>query len=426
MAKIYSEAYGCSSNFADQEMALGLLKNLGFEFVEDPEESDLNIIFTCTVKTPTVQRMIYRITELTKLKKPLIVAGCMPKTDRKIIERINPGASMLGPDSIEKIFEIVRKTLAEKKIVFTEDSRKPKLCLPRVRRNPLIDIVPISIGCMSDCSYCSVKFARGKLFSYPIQMILEEIKGAVESGCREIHITSQDNSCYGFDTGKRLYELLEEICGIRGKFFVRVGMMNPLYTKKILDGLIDAYRDEKIFKFLHLPVQSGSDRILEMMNRGYKVKDFLEIVGRFREEFPQLTLSTDVIVGFPSETENDFRKTFELIEKIRPDIVNLSKFGARAGTEAAEMKKLDEKTVKGRSSILHWITKQIALEKNKKWVGREGETLVDEIGTNESFVGRNIFYKPIVIKTKKNILGRFIRSEIADATENFLISKNFI
>lgn len=274
MAKVYTEAFGCSSNFADQEIALGLLKEAVFELIEAPEKSDLNIIFTCTVKAPTTQRMIYRINELTKLKKPLMIAGCMPKTDGKIIERINPNASMLGPDSIEKIVDAAKKILEGKKVVFTDDSRKPKLCLPRVRRNSLIDIVPISIGCLSNCSYCSVKFARGKLNSYPVKMIVEEVRQAVKNGCRELYITSQDNSCYGFDIGTRLNELLDEICKVEGKFFMRVGMMNPFHTKQILNELIEAYKNEKIFKFLHLPVQSGSDRILELMNRSYRAKIF--------------------------------------------------------------------------------------------------------------------------------------------------------
>jgi len=423
MARIYSEVYGCSSNMADQQIALGLLKKSGFEITDDVEGSDVIIIFTCTVKSPTVNRMIRKIQEITKSNKPLVVAGCMPKTERRAIEKINPGASMVGPDSIEKIAEAVRATLNRQKVMFLEDLRRPKVCLPRLRKNPIVNITPISIGCLSSCAYCSVKFARGKLFSYPFEMIVREIKQAINNGCKEIYITSQDNSCYGFDIGKNLAELLEEICKIEGKFFVRVGMMNPLHTKQILSELTDAYRNEKVFKFLHLPVQSGSNRILKLMNRGYKVEDFLEVVEKFRKDFPQLTLSTDVIVGFPSETEEDFRKTIELIEKIRPDVVNISKFGSRVGTEAAKMKQLEAKIVNERSSKLHKIVKQSVLEKNRKWVGWEGEILVDEIGSKGSFVGRNFSYKPIVIKAKENILGKFVKIKIIDATENCLISE---
>ncbi len=359
MARIYAEVYGCPSNIADYEIALGILKQNGFEVVNSKKKSDLNIIFTCTVKTPTLQRMIHKIKEFVAIGKPLIVAGCMTKTDKKIIEKIAPNASMLGPDSVEKIVDVVKGTLQNKKVVFLEDLRKPKVCLPKIRKNPNIDIVPISIGCLSNCSYCSVKFARGRLTSYPIDMIIKEIKLAIKNGCKKIWLTSQDNACYGKDIGTNLPELLKEICKIEGNFSVRVGMMNPAHLKSIIDELIEIYKNEKIEKFLHLPVQSGSDRILKLMKRGYTVRDFIEIVEKFRKEIPNIYLATDIIVGFPGESEKDFEKTIELIKKVKPQKVNISKFGARTGTEAAKMKQLDPKILSQRSKIIHHLVKKL-------------------------------------------------------------------
>jgi MiaB-like tRNA modifying enzyme len=422
MAKIFIETYGCSANVADSEIMAGLLKEAGFEIVNSSGESDVNVLNSCIVKTPTEQRMIYRIKELTKLSKPLVIAGCMPKTERKIIEEINSRASMIGPDSIEKIVDVVNAAIQGKKVLFTEDLRKPKVCLPRIRRNPIIGITPVAIGCLSNCSYCEVKFARGKLFSYPIEAVIKEVKQAVNNGCKELWITSQDNSCYGKDIDTDLSKLLNLICKINGKFFVRVGMMNPLHAKKILNDLINVYKNEKIFKFLHLPVQSGSDRILKEMNRGYKVKDFLEIVEKFKKEFPQMTVSTDVIAGFPSETEKEFEDTVELIKKVRPDVVNISKFGTRPGTEAAKMQQVDKKIVNERSELLHKLVKKIGLEKNKEWIGWKGEVLVDEKVKN-GFVGRNFTYKPIVVKSEKNIFGKIVSVDIENATSNCLIAK---
>jgi len=357
MNKIYACVYGCPSNIADCEIALCLLKQASFEIVDNANRSDLNIIFTCIVKTPTEQRMIHLIKELTKLNKPLIVTGCMPKTEQRVIERINPQASLLGPNSIEKIVNVARATLEGKKVIFTEDLRKPKLCLPRVRKNSNIGIIEISNGCLSNCSYCQVKFARGKLFSYPVEKIVEEAKLAIKNGCKELWITSQDNGCYGKDIGTNLPKLLDEICKIEGDFSVRVGMMNPSHTKQILDDLVHVYKIKKIQKFLHLPVQSGSDRILQLMKRGYVVKDFIEIVEKFRKEIPDLFLSTDIIVGFPEETNEDFQATVELLKKIKPNKVNISKFGARPRTEALKMKQLDVKTINDRSKMLHELVK---------------------------------------------------------------------
>jgi MiaB-like tRNA modifying enzyme len=422
MKKVFIEGYGCSANAADSEIIAGLLKEAGFEITNSFKEADVNILNTCIVKNPTEQRMIYRIKELTELGKPLVVAGCMPKTEKNVIEKINSHASMIGPDSIEKIVDVVNAAIQGKKILFTEDLRRPKVCLPKVRRNSIVDIIPVAIGCLSCCSYCSVKFARGKLFSYPIEAVVKEAKQAVNNGCKELWITSQDNSCYGKDIGRDLPHLLNEICKIEGKFFVRVGMMNPLHMKSIANELIESYKYEKIFKFLHLPLQSASDRLLELMNRGYEAKDFIEIVEKFKKAIPQLTLATDVIVGFPTETDEEFEETVELIEKIKPDVVNISKFGARPKTEAAKMQQLDKKIVNERSEILHRLVNKIGLENNKKWIGWKGEVLIDE-KINGGFIGGNFAYKPIIIKTKENIFGKIINVEVINTTAKCLISK---
>jgi tRNA A37 methylthiotransferase MiaB len=159
------------------------------------------------------------------------------------------------------------------------------------------------------------------------------------------------------------------------------------------------------------------------MKRGYSSEDFVEIVERFRKIFPELNLSTDIIVGFPSETEEDFDLTVKLIEKVRPNVVNISKFGARQRTEAANMKQLNAKTINERSLFLSRLVKEICLEENRKWVGWKGEVLVDEIGKKNSFVGRNFAYKPIVLRSEEKIFGNFVEVEVKDARENFLIGE---
>jgi MiaB-like tRNA modifying enzyme len=421
MFKIFASVFGCPSNVADYEIALGLLKNAGFEIVKSPEEADLNIIFTCVVKEQTFQKMVFKIKEFTKLKKPLIVTGCMAKSDSKLIEKINPKASILTPDNIEKIVEAINIAMKGKKVLFLENVNKPKLNLPRCRRNPLIGIVQISKGCLLNCSYCYEPY-RGKFFSYPLNEIVEEVRRTVKNGCKEVWITSLDNGCYGFDIGLDLADLLNEICKIDEKFFVRVGMMNPLHIKKFLNKLIEAYQNEKIFKFIHIPVQSGSNKILKLMRRGYKASDFIQIVKKFREKIPLITISTDIIVGFPHENERDFKSTIQLIEKTKPDMVNISKFGARFGTEAAKMEQLDRKVVNERSSFLTNLVKKISLENNSKWIDWEGEIFVDEIGKTNTLIGRNFAYKPVVIK-ERGSLGKFMNVEIFDANPSCLFGK---
>lgn len=418
--KVYMESYGCSANQADGEMMLGLLKKDGFNIVDSPNESDINIINTCIVKSPTENKMRYRIKQLSIPKKHLIVAGCMPKTERYIIEKISPNVSLIGPDSIGMISDVVKKTLSGKKVIHTRDLKKPKICLPRVRKNPIIDICEISTGCLSACSFCEVKFAKGKLFSYPIDLIINEIKTGLNEGCKEIWITSQDCGCWGRDQNLTLPKLIHKISGIEGKFFIRIGMMNPTHVKNIVDDLIDSYKSPKIFKFLHLPVQSGSDRVLKRMSRDYRVNNFRKIVKKFRKEFPFLTLSTDIIVGFPGETEKDFQDTVDLIKDVKPDIVNISKFGARPGTKAKKMEQLSVKIINNRSKKLSKIVKRIQLKKNENWIGWEGNVLIDET-RYKNVIGRNFAYKPVILKNAKP--GEFKRVKIKSVSSTSLFAE---
>jgi len=327
----------------------------------------------------------------------------MSNTEKIVIEKLAPDASLIGPNSIHAVCEVVEESLKGKKVVVIDDIKKPKICLPKIRRNPVIDIVQASTGCLGNCYYCQTKFAKGKLFSYSSDLIVKQIKQSLQENVKEIWLTSQDMSCYGKDIGENLPELMRKITQIQGKFFVRIGMMNPNHTKQILDELIQAYESEKIFKFLHIPVQSGSDRILKKMNRNYRVKDFKKIVEVFYKNFPMLTLSTDVIVGYPGETQTDFQKTIKLLERVKPDIVNISKYWPRPGTEASEMEQLNRQTINKRTQELTKLVRKIQLEKNKRWLDWKGEVLIDELGKS-GMIARNYAYKPIVTTGK---LGSF-------------------
>ncbi|MBI2184411.1 MAG: tRNA (N(6)-L-threonylcarbamoyladenosine(37)-C(2))-methylthiotransferase [Thaumarchaeota archaeon] len=395
--KVYVEAYGCSASFADSEMIMGLLSKEGYQIVEDQNIADLNIIVTCTVKTPTFHKMTHRIKQLHSEGKPLIVAGCMPKTEKQTLEKIAPNASLLGPANLDKTLEAVSSTLEARRVAFTSNSRQEKVSLPRLRRNPVVEIVEIGSGCVSACTFCQVKLAKGGLVSYRPGAIVKEVEEAVEQGCKEIWLTSTDNGCYGKDIHTDLAELIDLVCGVDGDFRVRVGMMNPMHLLPFLPKLIEAYRHEKVFKFLHVPIQSGSNRVLEDMARGHTVEDFKEIVGAFRRAIPETTLSTDIIVGFPTEDEEDFQATIDLLNEVRADVVNLSKYGARTGTKAAAMPQLGGGLVKDRSTVIHNLVRRICLESNKQWIGWRGETLVDEHGEEGSVIGRNFAYKPVAL-----------------------------
>ena len=419
MAKIFVEAYGCSASFADSEMISGLILNGGHTLVDNSSESDLNIVVTCSVKDATANKMIHRIKSLKS--KPLVVAGCFPKAEKSTVEKFAENASLLGPNSLGKTLQVIDSTLNGKKQVSLEDSDLSKVGLPKVRLNSVVGIVEIASGCMSECTFCQTKLSKGDLSSYRLGDIVRQVQTEIKEGCKEVWLTSTDNGCYGFDIGTDLPSLVNAVVEIPDDFMIRVGMMNPMYMPRIKEALIESFNNDKVFKFLHIPVQSGSDKVLHDMKRGHTVNTFREIVKRAKERFGNFTISTDVIVGFPSETEEDFQKTVNLLDETIPDVVNLSKYSARPGTEAAEWKQIDVAEVKKRSKIIFEQISKISMENNKKWIGWTGKVLFDE-KIDEGIKGRNFAYKPVFVRNAVDI-GQSHIVEITDVTVNSLLGK---
>lgn len=420
MVRIFIETYGCSANFADSEQMAGLLHNAQFEIVDNIDNSDLIIVNTCTVKGPTEDKFWSRLKELKSMGKMIVIAGCIAQTEKKKLKSY----SLIGTKQIHKVVEVVEEVINEniaKEVAFEGN---PDLDLPVVRKNPIVEIVPISRGCLGKCSFCKTKAARGKLESYPIEEIVERVENAVEEGVREIWLTSQDCGCYGFDINTNLVELLESVVQIKGKFKIRIGMMNPDHLAKILEPLIEVYKNKKIFKFLHLPVQSGDDQVLENMNRPYRAEDFVHQVESFRKAMPEITIATDIIVGFPGETDEQHWNTMSLVRKISPDAVNISKFWPRPNTLAAKMKnKVKVDVAKHRAKVLMDIFQNIAKLQNERWLEWVGPIIIDEKGKEDrEWIGRNEAYKQVIVRGDYKI-GDLIKVKINKAETFALIGK---
>ena len=419
MAKIWVEAYGCSASFADSEMISGLILNGGHTLAKNISDSDLNLIVTCSVKDATANKMVNRIKKLKS--KPLIVAGCLPKAEKSTVERFSPNASLLGPNSIGKTLEVINSTLKGKRRVELTDSDSSKVGLPKVRLNPVVGIVEIASGCMSECTFCQTKLSKGNLRSYRIGDIVRQVRKEIDEGCREVWLTSTDNGCYGLDIRTDLPSLIMKVADIEHDFMIRVGMMNPMYMPRIREGLLKSFENDKVFKFLHIPVQSGSNKVLKEMKRGHTANVFKTTSEKFRKKFEKFAISTDIIVGFPTESEEDFQQTVCLIEETKPDIINLSRYSPRPGTEAAKMKQIIVSEVKRRSKIIFELAKKVAYERNKEWIGWIGEVLFDE--SSDGIVkGRNFAYKPVVVKENVR-LGEKIKVAITDASQHVLYGK---
>jgi tRNA A37 methylthiotransferase MiaB len=387
MSRIRLKSYGCSANTADAEIVRGILISNGHTLVENSDDADINVILTCVVKTPTEQKISRELRKLETSGKPLIVAGCMPKSMTNQVEKLVPRASLVGPDDIEHIPEAVQRIINGERVIYINGEATDRTCLPRVRENPLIHIAPISTGCLGNCSYCIVKFARGSLYSFPARKIVQDVRTALTSGCCEVWITAEGTATYNYE-GIRLPELLNMISSIKRDFRVRVGMATPNQLKP--------------------------------MRRRYTVQEFKDVANRLREVYPQIGISTDIICGFPGETFEQFQDSLKLIEWLRPDVLNINRFWERPGTEAGVIPgRLHGRDTKERSRIMTRLWKKIAVEVGKCWIDWEGDILLTEHGRSGTKVGRNYAYKAVALKTDAS-LGSFVKVKIKKSGVGYL------
>jgi len=414
--KVYIETYGCAANKADSNIMRSLLLNRGHIIADTIDNADIVILNTCTVRGETERKIVKRIRELEELRKErkfkLIISGCMVKAQPALISSITKDASLVAPQFTEEIVEVVE---SKEKIIKINGEHIQRKILP-VYIGGLQYTVPIAEGCLGNCSYCIVKIARGKLRSFKLNQIVNAVKNAVAKGAKEIRLTAQDTAAYGCDIGTTLPELVSKITEIPGDFMIRIGMMTPNHALRILDELIEVYENEKVYKFLHLPLQSGDNRILKLMNRKYSVEEFKEIVYKFRGKYPELFLATDVIVGFPTESEEAFNNTCKVIMETQPDKIHISRFSPRPHTKAAAMPQILEPIKKKRSKIMTQLSFQIGLERNMKLIGKTRRVLPLERGKYESVKARLRNYKIVVIKEPKIKLGEWVKIKITGAT----------
>ncbi|UCD72984.1 MAG: tRNA (N(6)-L-threonylcarbamoyladenosine(37)-C(2))-methylthiotransferase [Candidatus Bathyarchaeota archaeon] len=420
--RVFIRSFGCPSNLADARFMERALVEAGYQISQNPSSADFLIYNTCAVKTPTENRMIDLLKRIPDSKN-LVITGCLPKINLKRLKREVNFSGISGPSTGSEILHIlsgIKKGSKTSRITVQQDLEP---LLPNPKPGQLISVVPISYGCLGDCSYCCVKAARGTLRSYPIKEIVTRVARDVENGTKEIWLTGQDLGCYGFDNRETLPDLLTRISEIDGRFKVRVGMINPQHILKVQNELVDAFNNSKIFKFLHVPVQSGDDRILEYMNRSYSTDDFKQIVSTFREKIERITIATDVICGFPGEDEKAFENTLQLLREVEPDVLNISRFFPRPETPRIDRREVPASEKKKRSRLLTNLFRGISLTRNRKWIGWQGEILLDEIGPNGSCIGRNTAYRPVVIREKRN-LGEFLNIRIYDAKTFHLLGEH--
>ncbi|KAK0180257.1 hypothetical protein PV327_005920 [Microctonus hyperodae] len=420
---IYINTWGCTHNSSDSEYMAGQLAVYGYNLTQNKSIADLWLLNSCTVKAPAEDHFRNEIESARNLGKHVVVAGCVPQGAPK--SGYLKGLSVIGVQQIDRVVEVVEETLKGNSVRFLGQKKEAgkkiggaKLTLPKVRRNPLIEIIAINTGCLNQCTYCKTKHARGELGSYSPDEIVERAKQAFEEGVCELWLTSEDTGAYGRDIGTNLPELLWKIIDIIPEnCMMRIGMTNPPYILEHLDEISKILNHPRVYSFLHVPVQSGSDQVLVDMKREYFRSDFERVVDFLKTKSPGVTIATDIICGFPTETEKDFEDTMDLCRKYKFPSLFINQFFPRPGTPAAKMPKVPPQQVKQRTKKLSEFFQSYEPYGHK--IGEIQNILITEISHDKKhFVGHNKFYEQVLVPMDEKFMGKMITVKIIEATKH--------
>jgi threonylcarbamoyladenosine tRNA methylthiotransferase CDKAL1 len=418
--RVYVESYGCAQNQGEGASIARDLAGHGHELVASPTGADVGVLVTCAVIGPTEARMVRRWQSLSLKVPRVVVTGCLVPLR---------SSQLVGPARERTALVPIREQSRIPSVLAGWTETDPPSPLSGASASswssalpPVTEEVVIAQGCTSACTYCFSRLARGQLESIPSSEVLRRVEAAAGRGVVEVRLTSLDTAAWGLDRtdGHRLPDLLRAVDAAPGDLSVRVGMMSPQTLKGILDPYLAALASARFYKFLHLPVQSGSNRVLLAMRRGYTVEEFRRQVDRARSRFPELTLSTDVIVGFPGETEEDHRATEELLAALAPEIVNVTRFSPRPGTPASHLRPVGPRIGKRRSRSITTLRQQLARSRLERWIGFQGRGRVVEHGPGTSSVARLPNYLPVVLENR-HPLGSTVDVQVEGARSTYLI-----
>jgi len=400
---IWFEGYGCTANQGETLEMREHANQLGHELATDSTTAETVVLGTCTVIESTQNRMEKRISELMDQGKNVIVSGCMATADTKILNSKFPNAPLVSPGDIDGLGDLIGRGG----------------CKPETLATPFSAILPISSGCLGRCTYCATLKARGRVKSRSVNDIFFKAQYAIDSGSKELLLTSQDNGAFGADTESSLENLLNELSHLDGEFRLRVGMLNPMLVSGRSKEMAEAWGDSRTYKFMHLPIQSGSQKILNSMTRDHTLGEFWEVVEVFRDYYPEMMIITDIITGFPGETDKDHQETVKLLNQLSPDLVNVTRFSPRKGTPASRYKRIDGRIVKKRSRELTNLRKELGAKSFKRFVGRQTSILTVENQRSGSTLCRDDNYRPIILKEELP-LGEFHDVKIIDSEYGFM------
>ena len=410
-------------NFNDTERMRGILKTMGYEQTESWEEADLILLNTCTIREKPDQKVLSHLGEYKKIKERnpsalIAVSGCLAqRAGWELVQKAPVIDIMFSSFNMHQLPELVNQAQAGYRAVAILDEPpedEDRLWdFPTERDNPYCAYVTIIKGCDKNCTYCVVPTTRGYERSRSLESILDEVKRLVEDGVREIHLLGQNVTAWGKDLEKRVSfaELLHKVAEVEGVERIRFTTGHPL---DLSDEIIQAMADiPQVCNALHLPFQAGSDRILSLMKRGYTREFYLDRIHRLREAVPDIALSTDVIVGFPTETDEDFEHTLDVIARVRFEQVFSFKFSPRPGTPAEVMEgHVDDEVKTRRMSELLALQKSIMGEIARSYEGTVQDVLIEEAKDEETLIGRTTTNRWVSVKGGGEHLGKILRVRI--------------
>lgn len=423
--KVYIRTYGCQMNVADSQTIESLLDEAGFQFVNAPESADIILVNTCMVRDSAETRALGQLGDLARLKKknPCVVIGilgCIAQARKREILEEKPFVDLVvGPDAYRKL-----PVLLEERLISPPGT--PGLLEATLLREELYDdilpkhhggvtaFVTVIRGCDKFCSFCIVPRTRGRERSRPLPSILREAEALVSQGAKDVMLLGQNVDSYRWE-GHAFAECLTAVANVPGLERVRFMTSHPA---DISDDLLDAMAGhEKICPFLHLPVQAGSNRVLQLMSRPYTRECYLEIISAARKRMPHVALSTDIIVGFPTESEAEFEETLDIVREVRYDTAFTFKYSTRPGTKAERLGDDIPETVKvERLTRLIELQQQIAHERNREQLGKETRILLEGPAPKDAgmWTGRTPDYRPVVISRNGETIGDVISVRLTE------------
>ncbi len=424
--KVFLRTFGCQMNERDSELIAGMLEEKGYEIVDDADKADIVLFNTCSVRQHAEDRVSGNIRQLAERKKKdpnfkIGILGCMAQRHGEQLFTDLPEVDIVvGPSNINDIPDLVSRMFDSEKLLAVDKEKRPgKMAKGDRRAGVLSSFVNIMYGCDNFCSYCIVPYVRGREVSRPLKEIVDEVKSLADKGFKEVTFLGQNVNSYGKGLDKKtcFSDLLAEANDVNSIDRIRFTSSHPKDAKK---RLFQAMKDlDKVCEHIHLPVQAGSNKMLDLMNRKYTYEDYVDKISELRELIPDVGLSTDIIVGFPSEKENDFDATKRAMQEIQYNSAFVFKYSPRPPALSSSLvDDVPEEIKKNRNTELLELQKTISLEKNKGMIGSVQEILVEGVSrmNDKELIGRTRNNTPCVFPGVGESIGKLVSVNIKDTS----------